>query len=87
MTGDDESSLASELDYILSLTPQQMGLLSQLVTVAVASLSAHESFDSFAVRLRQCGKLACQPKNIRRDFRHNGSGFIGQVEQVVCAAL
>ena len=86
-TQQESNSREADIDFVLSLNKHQMDLLVELLAVAVAGVLAEDSFDNIANRLWQVAKLSGKSQNVRRDFRHMGVRFRGQIKEPIRAAI
>lgn len=75
LTQDIECEMLNELEYVLSLDSQQIEMLNRLVRVAELLLTANNSLDDVANRLRELGKTYRKQNDIRGKIGNLTSDF------------
>lgn len=79
----EDETFTDDLNFVLSLNTEQITLLAELVTVAVAGCAAHDSTNRILQRFGQVAKRPRPLDNLRRDVRRHRARFVRNSQQEI----
>ena len=81
----EDETFTDDLNFVLSLNTEQITLLAELVTVAVAGCAAHDSTNRILQRFGQVAKRPRQSEDVRRNVGNVRRRLVHQPQEIICA--